>query len=92
MGATIEIYNTCLGAKPCRYRYGDHPHSALVQGPTPLRGTTMQIPDLRAGFSYVIAALVAGGRSQIDGAQYVERGYSAIPDKITRLGGRICVE
>ena len=92
MGATIEIYNTCLGAKPCRYRYGDHPHSALVQGPTPLRGTTMQIPDLRAGFSYVIAALVAGGRSQIDGAQYVERGYSAIPEKISRLGGRICVE
>ena len=91
MGATIEIYRTCLGAKPCRYRYGDHPHSALVQGPTPLRGTTMRIPDLRAGFSYLIAALVAHGPSTIDGAQYVERGYSSIPDKITRLGGRCVV-
>lgn len=90
MGATIEIYNTCLGAKTCRYRYGDHPHSCLVQGPTPLRGTSMLIPDLRAGFSYVIAALVASGSSLIDGAQYVERGYSAIPEKIERLGGR-CV-
>ena len=92
MGATIEIYNACLGGKPCRFRYGDHPHSCLVQGPTPLRGTAMDIPDLRAGFSYVIAALVASGTSTISGAQYVERGYSAIPDKITRLGGRISVE
>jgi UDP-N-acetylglucosamine 1-carboxyvinyltransferase len=91
MGATIELYNTCLGAKPCRYRYGDHLHSCLVQGPTPLAGTAMQIPDLRAGFSYLIAALVANGPSVIDGAQYVERGYSSIPDKIVRLGGRIVV-
>ncbi len=91
MGATVELYRTCLGAKPCRYRYGDHPHSCLVQGPTPLRGTTMQIPDLRAGFSYLIAALVAEGPSIVDGAQYVERGYSSIPEKIARLGGRISV-
>ena len=88
LGATIELYNTCLGAKPCRYRYGDHPHSCLVQGPTALHGTSMQIPDLRAGFSYVIAALVGKGASTIEGAQYVERGYSHIPDKIERLGGR----
>ncbi len=92
MGATVQIYNTCVGAKVCRYRYGDHPHSCLVQGPTPLRGTTMTIPDLRAGFSYLIAALVAHGESKIDGAQYVERGYAAIPDKIDRLGGRCTVE
>src|SRR6266545_1767541 len=69
MGATIELYNTCLGAKACRFRYGDHPHSCLVQGPTPLHGTSMQIPDIRAGFSYVIAALVGNGASTIDGAQ-----------------------
>lgn len=91
MGATIELYNTCLGAKTCRYRYGDHPHSCLVQGPTALHGTSMQIPDLRAGFSYVIAALVGKGASTIEGAQYVERGYSHIPDKIERLGGRCLV-
>ncbi len=91
MGATIELYKTCLGGKTCRYRYGDHPHSCLVQGPTPLHGTTMQIPDLRAGFSYVIAALVGKGASSIDGAQYVERGYSHIPEKIEQLGGRCLV-
>jgi UDP-N-acetylglucosamine 1-carboxyvinyltransferase len=88
MGATIELYNTCLGAKTCRYRYGDHPHSCLVQGPTPLHGTSMLIPDLRAGFSYLIAALVASGTSTIEGAEYVERGYASIPEKIEQLGGR----
>jgi UDP-N-acetylglucosamine 1-carboxyvinyltransferase len=91
MGATIEVYTACLGGRPCRYRYGDHPHSCLVQGPTPLRGTTMQIPDLRAGFSYLLAACVASGPSVIDGAHYVERGYADIPGKITQLGGRITV-
>jgi UDP-N-acetylglucosamine 1-carboxyvinyltransferase len=91
MGANIELYTACLGGRPCRYRYGDHPHSCLVQGPTPLRGTTMKIPDLRAGFSYLLAACVASGPSLIDGAHYVERGYSDIPGKITQLGGRITV-
>jgi UDP-N-acetylglucosamine 1-carboxyvinyltransferase len=91
MGANIEIYTACLGGRPCRYRYGDHPHSCLVQGPTHLRGTSMQIPDLRAGFSYLLAGVVASGPSVIDGAHYVERGYSDIPGKITRLGGRITV-
>jgi UDP-N-acetylglucosamine 1-carboxyvinyltransferase len=51
----------------------------------------MQIPDIRAGFSYVIAALVGKGSSTIEGAQYVERGYSGIPDKIERLGGHCLV-
>src|SRR3712207_7461315 len=60
-----------------------------VQGPPALGGTDMDIPDLRAGFSYVIAALVASGTSTISGAQYVQRGHSAIPDKLARLGGRI---
>jgi UDP-N-acetylglucosamine 1-carboxyvinyltransferase len=92
MGANIEVYTACLGGRPCRYRYGDQPHSCLVQGPTQLRGTSMQIPDLRAGFSYLLAGVVATGPSVIDGAHYVERGYSDIPGKITRLGGRISVE
>jgi UDP-N-acetylglucosamine 1-carboxyvinyltransferase len=91
MGANIEVYTACLGGRPCRYRYGDHAHSCLVQGPTALRGTTMQIPDLRAGFSYLLAACVATGPSVIDGAHYVERGYSDIPAKITQLGGSIQV-
>jgi UDP-N-acetylglucosamine 1-carboxyvinyltransferase len=91
MGATIELYNTCLGAKNCRYRYVDHPHSCLVQGPTPLHGTSMLIPDIRAGFSYVIGALAARGTSTIAGAQYVERGYANIPEKIEQLGGRCLV-
>jgi len=92
MGATIEVYTACLGGRPCRYRYGDHPHSCLIQGPTPLRATSMAIPDLRAGFSYLLAACVARGTSMIDGAHYVERGYADIPGKLTQLGGRIAVE
>ncbi len=52
----------------------------------------MAIPDLRAGFSYLLAACVARGTSMIDGAHCAERGYADIPGKITQLGGRITVE
>jgi UDP-N-acetylglucosamine 1-carboxyvinyltransferase len=34
----------------------------MVKGPTKLSGKKIAIPDLRAGFAYVLAALVAEGR------------------------------
>ncbi len=34
-------------------------HSIVVKGSTPLKGCSIAIPDLRAGFAYVMAALVA---------------------------------
>jgi UDP-N-acetylglucosamine 1-carboxyvinyltransferase len=44
---------------------------------------------LRAGFSYLIAAAVAKGKSQVRGIQYVERGYSHILEKFQALDANI---
>src|SRR4051794_20628381 len=63
VGATSGLYNRRLGAKNCRFMYGDQPHSCLVQVPTPLHGASMLTPGIGAGFSYVIAALVGKGTS-----------------------------
>ncbi len=62
MGATIALSTTCLGGRHCRFAARDFEHSAVVSGPTPLAAADLEIPDLRAGFAYVMAALVAPGK------------------------------
>lgn len=64
MGAKITLSRDCIGTR-CRFGCLNHLHSAIVVGPTPLVGGRIEVPDLRAGFSYVIAALVAKGESRL---------------------------
>ena len=89
MGAQIASFKECLGGHPCRFAMRDYPHSIVVKGPTALTGQTIAIPDLRAGFAYVMAALVAQGESKIDNLQYLDRGYEEITEKLSSLGANI---
>ena len=57
-----------------------------------LKGRAIEIPDLRAGFAYLIAAMVAEGVSEVSGIRYVERGYAAVPEKLRGLGVNLEVE
>lgn len=89
MGAEIELYNTCLGGLPCRFASSQYYHSAVVKGPTKLKGAEINIPDLRAGFSYLIAGVIAEGESVVNGAVYIDRGYEDIDLKFKSLGADI---
>lgn len=89
MGADIELFRQCLGSKPCRFGSRNHLHSAVIKGPSSLTGTEIEIPDLRAGFAYVLAALLAEGPSIIQGVPMLERGYEHFIDKLTSLGADI---
>ncbi len=89
MGAEIQLYKQCLGEKACRFKNRDYEHSCVVKGATPLRAADITIPDLRAGFSYLIAAAVADGVSNVRGIQYVERGYSNILQKFQELNANM---
>ncbi len=91
MGADIDLTTACLGGKPCRFANKDHLHSCIVRGPSKLHGASVDIPDLRAGFAYVIAALVAEGESRISGLRYIERGYANLPKKLEAIGASIKV-
>lgn len=86
MGARISTVTTCLGHKHCRFRDRDQPHSAVINGPTPLVSKEITIPDLRAGFAYVIAGLLAPGVTKIFGYKYLARGYANTPEKLRALG------
>ncbi|HLE89295.1 MAG TPA: UDP-N-acetylglucosamine 1-carboxyvinyltransferase [Candidatus Limnocylindria bacterium] len=74
MGAVIEIT--------------DERH-ARVAGPTPLHGREVEIADLRAGATLILAALSAAETSVISGVEHVDRGYEAIESKLVSLGAQI---
>jgi UDP-N-acetylglucosamine 1-carboxyvinyltransferase len=89
MGAVIQLYPECLGATPCRFGQRNFLHSAVISGPTKLQGADLTIPDLRGGFSYLIAALTAQGTSTVRGVDLINRGYENFEDKLTALGASI---
>ena len=80
MGANIQTYRECLGGHECRFGQRNFYHSAVIQGPTPLRATDIVVPDLRGGFSHLIAALAAEGESRVSGVDIIDRGYEKFLD------------
>jgi len=89
MGATIQLHRECLGAVPCRFGQRNFLHSAVVTGPARLNGADIDIPDLRGGFSHLIAALAAEGSSRVTGIELINRGYERFLDKLQGLGARV---
>jgi UDP-N-acetylglucosamine 1-carboxyvinyltransferase len=65
------------------------PHRALVAGPSALRGSTLESPDIRAGMAMLLAALCATGTSTINNVGQIERGYERIDERLRALGARI---
>ena len=54
-----------------------------------LHGAEVEIGDLRAGASLILAALAAEGTTVIHGAHHVRRGYENIEGKFRDLGASI---
>jgi UDP-N-acetylglucosamine 1-carboxyvinyltransferase len=86
MGAQIQIYRECLGGNPCRFGQRNFYHSAVISGPTKLHGADIRVPDLRGGFSHIVAALAAEGTSNVTNVQLISRGYEHFLDKLKALG------
>lgn len=90
LGAQITVFDKCLGELPCRFRTKRHPHSVIVQGPTPLKSIpgTLDIFDIRAGITLVIAALCCEGTTLLKGLEHLDRGYENLLGKLQGLGIR----
>ncbi len=86
MGADITLFRQCLGGKQCRFASQSFCHSLIVKGTTALSSKEITIPDLRAGFAYVMAALIASGTSVISGLPFLDRGYEKLVPKLATLG------
>lgn len=86
MGADITLFRQCLGGKQCRFASQSFSHSMIVKGPTPLVGREISVPDLRAGFAYVMAAVIASDTSTLSGLHFLDRGYENLSQKLGALG------
>lgn len=86
MGASIQLHRECLGSIPCRFGQRNFTHSAVISGSTPLTGANIHVPDLRGGFSHMIAALAAQGTSTVTGIDVISRGYEHFTAKLDGLG------
>ena len=50
----------------------------------------MNAPDLRAGAALVIAGLAADGITVVADIYYIQRGYEALEEKLTKIG-EMCI-
>ena len=89
MGAQVQLFRECLGDKECRFGQRNFKHSAVISGPTPLHAAEITVPDLRGGFSHLIAALAASGTSTVHGIGIIDRGYEDFRGKLAALGATV---
>lgn len=74
MGANIKMWDS---------------NRVTVKGPTPLKGRELDGPDIRSGFAFVIAGLVAKKESIINNVYYIDRGYESIEKRLGEIGADI---
>jgi UDP-N-acetylglucosamine 1-carboxyvinyltransferase len=63
--------------------------SAVIEGVKKLAGAQVVASDLRAGAALMLAALAADGKTELSGAEHIDRGYCALDKQLNRLGARV---
>ncbi len=95
MGANISFYHPQVSDPIQFYNFNweDRIDGAyqgiIIEGPTPLHNAVLEMSDLRAGATLVLAALAASGESYIHNIGQIDRGYEHIEDRLCALGAHI---
>ncbi|MFT4229376.1 MAG: UDP-N-acetylglucosamine 1-carboxyvinyltransferase [Microbacterium sp.] len=86
MGADIVVHPRGIDGPHRRVARRELEQAAVITGPTPLHAADVEVPDLRGGYSYVIAALAAQGESTVRNIGIIRRGYEKLFAKLEVLG------
>lgn len=95
MGADIALFNPEVKNPEKIYNFNlsdNNPayfHAIRIKGPTELHNGVVEISDLRAGATLVLAALSAIGESVIFGVEHLDRGYEKLEERLGSLGADI---
>lgn len=73
MGADIKLFD----------------RSAIIKGPSHLKGRNVIATDLRAGAAMLVAGMIAEGTTVITNIEHILRGYEKIVEKLSTVGGKI---
>ncbi len=63
--------------------------SAMIRGVSSLEAAPVMATDLRASACLVVAGLAARGETKIARIYHLDRGYSRLEEKLSRLGARV---
>lgn len=95
MGADVSLFNPEIKNPSKVYNFNlsdnkkEYYHALKVYGPTKLHNGVVEISDLRAGATLVLAALVAPLQSIIFGVEHLDRGYEKFEDRLASIGASI---
>ncbi len=95
MGAKIDFFNPKVANPESFYNFNladDSPqnfHGVRVWGPTPLKGMNLEVNDIRAGATLMLAALIAKGESILRDEGHIQRGYEDLDLRLKELGANI---
>jgi UDP-N-acetylglucosamine 1-carboxyvinyltransferase len=95
MGAKVKFFNPKVSDPDSYYNFNledDRPeyrHGAWIWGPTKLKPIQAEVPDIRAGATLTLASLIAEGKSVLNGAEKIERGYEDLALRMVALGAKI---
>lgn len=98
MGANIDYFDPKIKNADEFYNFNFNPkdnsyhHAIRVHGRTRLHNAVLQISDLRAGATILLAALIAKGQSVLYGVEQLERGYENMEGRLKRVGADIRVK
>lgn len=95
MGANITLFNPDIKNPEKIYNFNlsdndnSYFHAIRVKGFTRLHNAVVEVSDLRAGATLVLAALAATGESVIFGVEHLDRGYEKLEEGLRSLGADI---
>lgn len=96
MGAKIAFFQPKVKDPEGVYNFNydsdkkdEYKQAVKIKGKTPLHNAVLDIADLRAGATLVLASLIAKGESIIFGIEHLERGYEAFDLRLASLGAQI---
>ncbi len=95
MGANVILFNPEVKNPEKIYNFNlsdNNPsffHAARIKGPTLLHNAVVQVSDLRAGATLVLASLIARGESVIFGADHLDRGYENFEERLRNIGADV---
>jgi UDP-N-acetylglucosamine 1-carboxyvinyltransferase len=95
MGANITLFNPEIKNPEEIYNFNltdNNPsffHAIRIKGPTKLHNAIVEVSDLRAGATLVLAGLSATGETVIFGVEHLYRGYEKLEERLESLGAGI---
>jgi UDP-N-acetylglucosamine 1-carboxyvinyltransferase len=95
MGADIVYFDPIVSDPENFYNFHWHHkiegfHQGIrIIGPTHLHNAVVEMDDIRAGATLVLAALSAAGQSYLYQAEILDRGYESIEKRLLDLGAAI---